>query len=115
MKRSHQYILGGTVAVLALAGTAIAASYFTRESAKPTQQAQVVRVTPTAQKYVQAQPVQEPCNDHNIVGTLGGAVVGGVIGHQFGSGRGQDAATAAGAVGGGMLGHKYIPTHNSTC
>jgi len=30
--------------------------------------------------------------------TLAGAIIGGVIGHQFGSGRGNDAATAAGAI-----------------
>ena len=34
--------------------------------------------------------------DPNAV--LFGAVIGGVIGHQFGSGRGNDAATAAGAL-----------------
>lgn len=34
--------------------------------------------------------------DHGAV--LFGAVVGGVIGHQFGGGHGRDAATAAGAV-----------------
>lgn len=32
--------------------------------------------------------------------TLLGAVVGGVIGHQFGSGRGKEVATAVGAVAG---------------
>lgn len=38
------------------------------------------------------------------VGAIGGAVAGGVIGHQFGGGRGKDAMTAAGAVGGAMAG-----------
>jgi len=37
--------------------------------------------------------------------TLLGAVIGGVIGHQFGSGRGQDAATVAGAVIGSGVGY----------
>ena len=36
--------------------------------------------------------------------TLFGAIVGGVIGHQFGSGRGNDAATAAGAMIGAAIG-----------
>lgn len=39
-------------------------------------------------------------------GALAGAVAGGVLGHQFGSGRGRDAATAAGAIGGAMAGNE---------
>ncbi|NIL93196.1 MAG: glycine zipper 2TM domain-containing protein [Woeseiaceae bacterium] len=37
--------------------------------------------------------------------TLAGAVIGGVIGHQFGSGRGNDAATIAGTMIGAAIGH----------
>ena len=37
--------------------------------------------------------------------TLVGAVIGGVIGHQFGSGRGNDAATVAGTLIGAAIGH----------
>jgi uncharacterized protein YcfJ len=33
-------------------------------------------------------------------------VIGGVIGNQFGSGRGNDAATVVGAVGGGYVGNE---------
>ncbi len=36
--------------------------------------------------------------------TVVGAIIGGVIGNQFGSGRGRDAATAAGALLGGSIG-----------
>jgi outer membrane lipoprotein SlyB len=39
------------------------------------------------------------------VGTVIGAVVGGLIGHQIGGGKGKTAATVAGAVGGGFAGH----------
>src|SRR5262245_35246392 len=35
-----------------------------------------------------------------------GAIAGGVLGHQVGSGRGNTAATVAGAIGGGLLGHQ---------
>ena len=35
------------------------------------------------------------------LGTVAGAVVGGLLGHQVGGGRGQTAATVAGAAGGG--------------
>ena len=40
------------------------------------------------------------------VGALGGAVVGGVIGHQVGRGRGKDVATVLGAIGGGVAGNQ---------
>ena len=35
-----------------------------------------------------------------------GAVAGGVIGHQFGGGRGKDVATVVGALGGGYAGNQ---------
>lgn len=41
----------------------------------------------------------------NAGGTLLGAVIGGVIGHQFGSGRGNDAATIAGSLIGAAVGN----------
>ncbi|QYK14416.1 glycine zipper 2TM domain-containing protein [Shewanella rhizosphaerae] len=37
--------------------------------------------------------------------TFGGALIGGVIGHQFGGGSGQDVATVLGALIGGGIGH----------
>jgi outer membrane lipoprotein SlyB len=40
------------------------------------------------------------------VGAVGGAVVGGVLGHQVGGGRGKDVATVLGAIGGGVAGHQ---------
>jgi uncharacterized protein YcfJ len=44
---------------------------------------------------------------HGInAGTVLGAIAGGVIGHQVGSGRGNDVATAAGAIGGGVVGSR---------
>jgi uncharacterized protein YcfJ len=39
-------------------------------------------------------------------GTAIGAVAGGVIGHQVGSGHGNDAATVGGALLGGLIGHQ---------
>ena len=40
------------------------------------------------------------------VGAIGGAVAGGLIGHQVGSGSGNTAATIGGAVIGGVVGHQ---------
>jgi outer membrane lipoprotein SlyB len=41
----------------------------------------------------------------NGVGAVGGAVVGGVVGHQIGGGGGKTAATVLGALGGGVAGN----------
>ena len=40
----------------------------------------------------------------NVPGAIAAAVIGGILGHQIGGGRGQDIATAGGAVGGAALG-----------
>lgn len=45
-------------------------------------------------------------DEHQIAGTVIGAIAGGVIGNQVGGGRGRDVATVAGAVGGGYAGKK---------
>lgn len=50
---------------------------------------------------------RRPVQDENrIAGSVLGAVAGGVIGHQFGGGRGRDVATVAGALGGGYAGNQ---------
>ncbi len=43
---------------------------------------------------------------HRITGTAIGAVLGGLVGHQIGGGKGKDLATVGGAVAGGIAGHK---------
>ena len=40
------------------------------------------------------------------LGAIVGGVAGGIIGHQFGSGSGNTAATIAGALAGGAIGHE---------
>ena len=40
------------------------------------------------------------------IGAIGGAIAGGVLGHQVGSGSGNTAATIGGAVVGGIVGHQ---------
>jgi len=39
-------------------------------------------------------------------GAVIGGIAGGVLGHQVGSGRGNDVATVAGAIGGAVVGHQ---------
>jgi len=77
--------------------------------------AQVVSATPiketvkTPRKECQNVAVthRRPVQDENrIIGSALGAVAGGVIGHQFGGGRGKDVATVVGALGGGYAGNQ---------
>ena len=48
------------------------------------------------------------------IGVAGGAVVGGLLGNQVGSGRGQDAMTVVGAVGGALAGNEIEKRVKST-
>lgn len=45
-------------------------------------------------------------DENRIAGSVLGAVAGGVLGHQFGGGRGRDVATVAGALAGGYGGNQ---------
>jgi uncharacterized protein YcfJ len=113
----------GAAAIAVIAGTAIASSYITSTSLDtgPTPQQQAA-VHHSGQRYAaaapaagQPAPVRRTCDDHNIVGTVGGAVAGGLVGSAFGKGSGRGLATAGGAVAGGALGNAYIPTRGATC
>ncbi len=48
------------------------------------------------------------------VGMIAGGVVGGLLGHQVGGGRGKDVATIAGAAGGAYAGHTIEGKMKST-
>lgn len=63
-----------------------------------------VAADPYAGEVVAINPVQtsEPTTG---LGAVGGAVAGGLLGNQFGAGRGRILATVAGAVGGGFAGN----------
>lgn len=79
------------------------------------QYAQVVSTTPITETVknprkecrnvtvTHRRPVQD---ENRITGSVLGAVAGGVIGHQFGGGRGKDVATVVGALGGGYAGNQ---------
>jgi outer membrane lipoprotein SlyB len=64
----------------------------------------------TVQSVNQRQIAGKP----NVVGALVGAIVGGVAGNQFGSGRGNTAATAGGAIAGGVVGSQIAKGESST-
>ena len=57
-----------------------------------------------------ATPQQQAQRQHNIAcvtGTIGGALIGGAIGNEFGGGSGQDILRAGGAGAGALAGQAY--------
>ncbi len=68
--------------------------------------ARAVVTTPNQQHcwVEREQAVRADPNGPNVPGAIAGAVIGGILGHQVGGGRGQDVATALGAVGGAAVG-----------
>ena len=62
---------------------------------------------PEQRCWVERQQVTEQRIDPGSA--LAGAVIGGIIGHQLGSGHNRDAATAGGAVVGGAIGSQVGP------
>ena len=79
------------------------------------QYAEVVQVIPLTHEVVTP---RQQCHDvtvthvrpagdnHQIIGSIAGALGGGLVGHQIGGGTGKDIATAAGAVAGGYAGNR---------
>jgi uncharacterized protein YcfJ len=60
---------------------------------------------PSERCWVERREVAAPQqNQPNVAGGLVGAVLGGIIGHQIGSGGNRDLATAGGAVAGAVIG-----------
>lgn len=73
-----------------------------RSTASPRQTAAVCATC----GVVESVNTQEMKGKGTGLGAVGGAVVGGVLGHQVGNGRGNDLATVAGAIGGGFAGNE---------
>jgi hypothetical protein len=53
-----------------------------------------------------APPPSGGITGQQVLGTVAGAAVGGLVGHQIGGGSGRTAATAVGAAAGGFAGYK---------
>jgi uncharacterized protein YcfJ len=119
MGKNKKVAIYSLVALATLAGVAVASSYVTRSAiqeekiaeAKPIQRTQPSR----SMQHASAQPARQPCNDHNIVGTVIGGVAGGVVGNQFGKGSGRTVTTVGGAAGGAYLGNQYLNTRGAAC
>ncbi|AHF74142.1 Outer membrane lipoprotein pcp precursor [Candidatus Sodalis pierantonius str. SOPE] len=64
---------------------------------------------------VGVRPVQiQGGEDSNVIGAIGGAVLGGFLGNTVGGGSGRSLATAAGAVAGGVAGSNVEGAVNRT-
>ena len=60
--------------------------------------------TPGQRCWVDRDRVAQEPGRSNVPATIIGAVIGGILGHQVGDGRGRDLATIGGAVAGGAIG-----------
>lgn len=59
---------------------------------------------PEQRCWIEHEQVAQGRNNANVPAAIAGAVIGGILGHQVGGGRGQDLATAGGAVAGAAVG-----------
>jgi uncharacterized protein YcfJ len=112
---SRKFAVVFSIATLVLAAPAFA-DHESRRSGARYDYAKVISSEPVLRYVTVSTPVRECWDDveyytdHRYsrgtgASTLFGAIVGGVIGHQFGSGRGNDAATVAGSLIGAAVGH----------
>ena len=115
-------LIVGAIVLIAL--TAGASAYVTRGTMTPDEPVKKTASVKTVQKeqiswnQQPAQPAPAPvkrCDDGNIVGAAIGAAGGGLIGNQFGKGKGKDLATIGGVIAGGAAGHQMIPTRGVLC
>lgn len=115
MRDSRKFAVVISLATLVLAAPALA-DHESRRSGARYDYAKVISAEPVLRYVTVSTPVRECWDeveyytDHRYshgtgASTLFGALIGGVIGHQFGSGRGNDAATVAGSLIGAAVGH----------
>ena len=106
---------GAALAILMLVAAPAQADRYGRTGAVY-DYAKVIDVEPIVRLVTVTTPVRECWNESREYtvdrhrggsggATLLGAILGGVIGHQFGSGSGNDAATAVGAMVGAAIGN----------
>ncbi|QEM81111.1 glycine zipper 2TM domain-containing protein [Halomonas binhaiensis] len=99
------------IAALALTGCANTSGYsgnvYSGNQAKAAQSVEYGTISAMRQVQIQAE-------NSGILGSGGGAIIGGLLGNQVGGGSGRTLATAAGAIGGAMAGSKIEQSANRT-
>ena len=59
---------------------------------------------PQQRCWVEREQISQDRGNANVPAAIAGAVIGGILGHQVGGGRGKDVATAGGAIAGAAVG-----------
>jgi uncharacterized protein YcfJ len=115
--KRHTAGLATAALLLGLATPALADNNKYRQSGPVYAYANVISSQPIVRYVTVTTPVKECWEDVEYytvnerppgegARTLAGAILGGVIGHQFGSGHGNDAATVAGTLIGATIGNR---------
>ncbi len=60
---------------------------------------------PEKRCWVEREQIPQESSKNNVPAAIAGALIGGILGHQVGNGRGNDLATVGGAIAGGALGN----------
>jgi uncharacterized protein YcfJ len=112
----NKSMLTGTVLGVALAtGGGVIAGYGVLGDGFVDRDAEVLKVSEVRETISNPRQVcqdvqvsrQKPVQDqHQVLGTVAGAVIGGVLSNQVGGGSGKKIATVAGAAAGGYAGNK---------
>ena len=93
-------LAGAALAAMLVTGAAQARTYGAQDAGRRFNDGSVVKCRKVE--------VRKNSSDPNRVGgTVAGAVIGGLVGHQLGSGNGKKLATVGGAVAGGATG-RYL-------
>ncbi len=64
--------------------------------------------------WVEREQIEDEQLKANVPAALAGAIIGGILGHQVGDGRGRDLATVGGAVAGGAIGYNIAGDSRSS-
>ncbi len=113
MKRTLTTLTAG-IAALAFSGAATSGHGFMGK-------ARVIDAEPLYETVEIARPVTECWTErvthssHNpgkYIAPIAGGILGGVVGNQFGGGRGRTALTVAGTLLGASVGHEYNRSHH---
>ncbi|WP_028767071.1 glycine zipper 2TM domain-containing protein [Shewanella fidelis] len=97
------YLVVFTVICLIFSSSALYANSYNRNQAVPVEKVEFGQVS-SVRNITEKQLVEDRNSGWK---TFGGALIGGVIGHQFGGGSGQDVATVLGALLGAGVGNRY--------
>ena len=70
--------------------------------------------TPEQRCWVEREQVVQDQGNANVPAAIAGAIIGGILGHQVGGGRGKDVATAGGAIAGAAVGANIGRDNNAS-